>query len=31
MLPAQDAERLNTVLTEGGKRNGEEIELPFGE
>ncbi|MDK4743632.1 hypothetical protein PH547_33590, partial [Rhizobium sp. CNPSo 3464] len=31
MLPAQDAERLNTVLTEGAKRNREEIELPFGE
>ncbi|MBE1508152.1 hypothetical protein H4W29_005397 [Rhizobium viscosum] len=31
MLPAQDAERLKTVLIEGAKRNREEIELPFGE
>ncbi|MEI1253090.1 hypothetical protein V8P78_34720, partial [Rhizobium sp. 6AS6] len=31
MLPAQDAERLNTVLIEGAKKNREEIELPFGE
>jgi len=31
MLPAQDAERLNTVLIEGAKKNREEIELPTGE
>lgn len=31
MLPAQDAERLNTVLIEGAKKNREEIELPIGE
>jgi hypothetical protein len=31
MLVAQDAERLNAVLTEGAKKNREDIELPFGE
>ncbi|MBY3489906.1 nucleotidyltransferase family protein [Rhizobium laguerreae] len=31
MLPAQDAERLNTILIEGAKKNREEIELPIGE
>ncbi|MBA9032867.1 hypothetical protein HNR29_003427 [Rhizobium leguminosarum] len=31
MLPAEDAERFNTVLTDGAKRNREEIELPSGE
>jgi hypothetical protein len=31
MLPAQDAERFNTVLIEGAKKNRQEIELPTGE
>lgn len=30
MLPAEDAERLQTILLEGAKKNREDIQLPFG-